>query len=306
MNSSVQTWPIIALLLLVISIQGRHTLRIFNIGGIYEARKAKKTAWAGAFLIITWYWVAVLTLYLVNGFTIALMPNLPAVGNAMISLLEASIVNPGLALSFALLGGLSMWALVAIFFIRKILLYVYLYGMPIAFALAFGNVPVLAEIAMSFMKRFMPLAVLPLPSAVLFKGYELLFVGGTISPATAFLSYTVGVSLPVLAHYLTWKTFQCASPLTARVLGGATKGAVVVGGVAAGASVGGARVGTTAARWGPTAAVSQVVAQRVAARGEQRESGEDEAAAYRRTENDPSGASSASRETGMAFDRGIH
>lgn len=297
-----------ALLLLIICIQGRHTLRIFNIGGAYEARKAKKTAWAGAFLIITWYWVAVLTLYLVDGFTIALIPNLDSVSNAMLKFLKGSFANPALAFTLAVIGGISIWALQALFFIREILLYVYLYGMPVAFALAFGNVPVLSDIAMGFAKRFIPLAVLPLPAAILFKGYDLLFGSEIISPATLFLKYIVAVSLPLLALYLSWKTFQYSAPLTARVLGGATKGAILVGGVAAGASVGGAHVGSTAARWGPKAAASQVVAQRVAARGDQTESDGDEAPSYRRTENDPGGSStsSESRKSGMAFDRGIH
>jgi len=61
---------LIALLLLVMSVQGRHTIRIFNIGSAYEARKTKKTAWVGAFLIITWYWIGALALYLVDGFTV--------------------------------------------------------------------------------------------------------------------------------------------------------------------------------------------------------------------------------------------
>ena len=67
---------VISLLLLVMSVQARHTIRIFNIGSAYEARKAKKTAWVGAFLIITWYWLSILGLYIVDGFTIALMPSL--------------------------------------------------------------------------------------------------------------------------------------------------------------------------------------------------------------------------------------
>ncbi|MFW5900545.1 MAG: hypothetical protein ACOCTH_02060, partial [Halodesulfurarchaeum sp.] len=123
---------LIALLLLMMSVQGRHTIRIFNIGSAYEARKTKKTAWVGAFLIVTWYWISALALYLVDGFTIALMPELSALCSAMLQFIAASITNPGLGLLFALLGGISMWELEALFYIRRILLYVYLYGMPIA------------------------------------------------------------------------------------------------------------------------------------------------------------------------------
>src|SRR6056297_3730030 len=116
---------LLALLLLVMSVQGRHTVRIFNIGSAYEARKAKKTAWVGAFLIITWYWVGTLALYLVDGFSIALMPSMASLRNAMLGFLTVSLSNPGLSLLFALLGGISMWALQALFYIREILLYVY-------------------------------------------------------------------------------------------------------------------------------------------------------------------------------------
>ncbi|AKH98673.1 MULTISPECIES: hypothetical protein [Halobacteriaceae] len=277
---------LISLLLLVMSVQGRHTVRIFNMGSAYKARKTKKTAWVGAFLIITWYWIGALTLYLVDGFTIALMPDLSSVSAAMLQFLGVSIANPGLGLLFALFGGISMWALEALFYIRMILLYVYLYGMPIAFALAYGNIPVISDIAMGFSKRFVPLAVLPLPAAMVLKGYDLIYAGGSLTPGTVFLKYLVAVSLPLVALYVTWKTFKYATPLTAKVVGGATKGAALIGGVAAGAYVGGAGVATTAARWGPKAAAGHAVAQKAAARGAN--SDEDSPTpSYRRTENDP-------------------
>ncbi len=70
---------LLALLLLVMCVQGRHTIRIFNIGSAYETRRTKRSAWTGSFLIVTWYWIAVLALYLVDGFTIALIPDVSAV-----------------------------------------------------------------------------------------------------------------------------------------------------------------------------------------------------------------------------------
>ncbi|SMO86911.1 hypothetical protein [Halorubrum cibi] len=297
---------LIALLLLVMSVQGRHTIRIFNIGSTYEARKTKKTAWVGAFLIIVWYWLGVLSLYVVDGFSIALMPGMASLRNAMLGFLGVTLTNPGLSLLFALIGGISMWALNALFYIREVLLYVYLYGMPIAIAIGYGNIPVVSDISMGFCRRFVPLAVLPLPAAIVFKGYDLLYGGGTLTPQTAFLKFFVAVSLPLVALYITWKTFKYATPLTARVVGGATKGAALIGGVAAGAYVGGAGVATTAARWGPKAAAGQAIAQKAAARGDH--GTEDGSPSYRRTENDPGGATAdaASDKYGMEYDRGIH
>jgi len=252
---------LVALLLLVMSVQGRHTVRIFNIGSAYEARKTKKTAWVGAFLIITWYWIGTLALYLVDGFTIALMPELSSVASAMLQFLGAAITNPGLGLLFAVIGGISMWALEALFYIRMILLYVYLYGLPIAFALAYGNIPVVSDIAMGFCKRFVPLAVLPLPAAMVLKGYDLIY-GGALTPGTAFLKYLVAASLPLVALFITWKTFKYATPLTAKVVGGATKGAALVGGVAAGALRRWRRRRDDRRSVGPKAAAGHAVAQK--------------------------------------------
>lgn len=287
----------VALLFLVISVQARHTIRIFNIGSAYEERKTRKTAWTGAFLIIVWYWIGVLSLYLIDGFSIALMPSMDSLRYAMLGFLGVTLTNPALSLLFALIGGISMWALEALFFIREILLYVYLYGMPIALAFAYGNIPVVSDIAMGFAKRFVPLAILPLPAAMVFKSYDLLYGSGTLDPGTVFLQYLVAVSLPVIALYLTWKTFKYATPLTAKVIGGTTKSAALIGGVAAGAAVGGAGVATTAAQWGPKAAAGQAVAQKVAGRGSSRSDAttntasensaeSNNAPSYRRTEYD--------------------
>jgi len=276
---------LIALFLLVMSVQGRHAIRIFNIGSAYETRKTKRTAWVGAILIVSWYWVGSLGLYLVDGFTLALMPELSSLTSVMTDFLLTSITNPGLALLFALVGGISMWVLEALFYIREVLLYVYLYGMPIAFAFAYGNVPVVSDIAMAFSKRFVPLAILPLPAAVVLKGYDMLYAVGPLTPSTAFLQYLVAASLPLVALYVTWKTFTYATPLTAKVLGGATKGATLIGGVAAGAYLGGAGVATTAARFGPKAAAGHAVARKAATRGGNGDE-DDGTPSYRRTEND--------------------
>ncbi|GAB3421965.1 hypothetical protein GCM10027435_26260 [Haloparvum alkalitolerans] len=279
---------LISLLLLVMGVQGRHAIRIFNVGTSYEARKTKKTAWIGAFLIVIWYWIGALALYLVDGFTIALMPELSSLSSAMLQFITESVSNPVLGLLFAFIGGTSMWALEALFYLRRVLLYVYLYGMPLAFAVAYGNVPVLSDISMGFSKRFVPLALLPLPAAVVLKGYDLLYSGGSLTPETTFLKYLVACSLPLVALYVSWKTFQYATPLTAKVLSSATRGVALIGGVAAGAYFGGASVATTAARWGPKAAAGHAAAQKVAG-PETGEDNPDREPSYRRTENNPSG-----------------
>ncbi|OIB57333.1 hypothetical protein [Natrialba sp. SSL1] len=260
---------LLALLLLVICVQGRHTIRIFNFGSSYEARKARRSSWTGAFLIVTWYWVAVLSLYLVNGFTIALIPGFDTLMDVMTDFLAVSITNPALALLMAMIGGFAMWVLQALFFIREILLYVYLYAMPIGIAIAFGGLPIVSRVAKTVCMKFVPLAILPLPVAVFFKGYELLFSEGTdaaVAPDSAFLSYLVAASLPVLSLLIIWKMFKYASPITAKVIGGTTKAAVTAGTVAGAATIAGPAAATTAARWGPKAAAGHAAAQRLGSR----------------------------------------
>jgi len=188
---------VISLLLLVIVFKVDIRFEYSTSGVHTKIEEKKKTAWVGAFLIITWYWMGVLGLYLVDGFTIALMPSLNTLGSVMIDFLRESLTNPGLSFLFAFIGGVSMWALQALYYIREILLYVYVYTMPIAFAFGYGNIPILSEIATGFIKRFVPLAVLPLPAAVVFKGYDLLYSQNGLTPDGSFLKYLVAASLPL-------------------------------------------------------------------------------------------------------------
>lgn len=277
-----------ALLLLIISVQGRHVVRIFDVGSGYGARKAKRTAWSGAFVIITWYWIAVTVLYLVDGFAIALIPDLASISGIMVDYASANPTNAAYLLVFALIGGTAMILLEALFYLRTVLLYIYLYGMPIAIAIAASRLPVLSTIAAGFCRRFIPLAVLPLPAAIVFKGYDLVYSTGALTPETAALKLLVAASLPLVALYATWKTFAYASPLTAKTITTSAKGTALLGGVSAGAYLGGASAATTAARWGPQAAAGQAVAQRCAPDTISRKGPtEPSRPTYRRTENDP-------------------
>jgi type IV secretion system protein TrbL len=136
--------------------------------------------------------------------------------------------------------------------------------MPIGLALAYANVPVLSEIAQRLCRQFVPLAILPLPAAVLFQGYALLFADGPtgVVPDTPFLSYLVVVSLPFLALWVTWKTFKYATPLTARIVGGGVRGAATLGAVVGAGYVAGPYAATTAAHFGARAGLTQAATQR--------------------------------------------
>ncbi|WP_312912547.1 hypothetical protein [Natronosalvus caseinilyticus] len=303
---------LVALLLLVMCVQGRHTIRIFNMGSAFDARKTKRSAWTGAFLIVTWYWVAVLALYLVNGFTIALIPDVATVTSVMVNLLDLTITNPLLALFLTGIGATAMWILQALFFLREIMLYIFIYAMPIGIALAFGNLPVVSQIARTACMKFVPLAIMPIPVALLFKGYELLFGNGADSslvPDSAFLSYLIAVTLPLLSIIIVWKLFKYAAPMTTRVIGATGKATVTTGAVVGAGTIAGPAAASAAARWGPKAAAGYTVASRFGESGTQSTSGVATGTAsegqtandntvsdsygnagipdYRRTENDP-------------------
>jgi len=280
---------ILGLLILFICVQTRHFIRIFNIGSAYERRKAQRSAWTGAFLIVAWYWVAVLTLFVVDGLTIALLPDVGAVAEALITILPEALNTPIVTLVMAGIGGISILLLQALFFIREVLLYVFLYGMPIGLGIAYGNVPVVSSVAKRICAQFVPLAILPLPAAVLFRGYEFLFTGGMRLPVSgSFLQYLVVISLPLLALYVTWKTFRYASPAAARILGTAGRGTVTLG-TAAGAAYLGRPAAAIAATRGPTAAAGTTAAgyARERGSGSSSEANEQRDKRYRRTENDP-------------------
>ncbi|USZ73427.1 hypothetical protein [Natronosalvus halobius] len=256
---------LVALLLLVMCVQGRHTIRIFNMGSAYDARKTKRSAWTGAFLIVTWYWVAVLALYLVDGFTIALIPEVSAVTKVMTDLLGLTISNPLLALFLTGIGATAMWILQALFFLREILLYIFIYAMPIGIALAFGNLPVVSHIAKTACMKFVPLAIMPIPVALLFKGYELLFGNGSDSslvPDSAFLSYLIAVTLPLLSIIIVWKLFKYAAPMTTKIIGATGKATVTAGAVVGAGAIAGPSAASAAAMWGPKAAAGYTVASR--------------------------------------------
>ncbi|MXR40787.1 hypothetical protein GRX01_05455 [Halobaculum sp. WSA2] len=293
---------IVSLVILFLSIQGRHFARIFNLGSPKTDRRTRRSAWTGGILIVSWYWIAVLALYMVQALTIGLIPDISQVGTAVAKLLPDAALNPVMTLVLTTVAAISLSTLKSIFFLREVLLYVYLYGMPIGLAFAFGNLPVVSRIAARFCRQFIPLVVLPIPAAVLFRGYGLLFGGEpVVSPTRPLFGYVVAISLPVVGLYVTWKTFRYAAPLVTGALARTSRTAATLGAVAGmGAAVGGGAAATTA-RYGPRAGMMYAAVQRVMDGGSSQHgastttqdnvttdrSGDGGIPAYRRRENDP-------------------
>jgi type IV secretion system protein TrbL len=291
---------LIAFLILLICVQGRHTLRIFNLSDPVRDRRVRRSAWTGGMLIVIWYWLAVTTLFLVDGFSIALVPSIESVTTPLSDLFDLTLSNPLLSLWLSFFGALAMWTLQALLYLRELLLYVFVYTMPIAIAVAYGGLPVLSGIAARVAVKFIPLAVMPLPVALLFRGYDLLIGGGagTMAPESPFFGYLIAVSLPVVSVWVIWKLFAYTTPRLVRTVGRVTGLTVTAGAVAGAATVAGPWAGAAAARWGPKAAAGQAVAQRFGRDREETASTADSSApvvrtnetgapSYRRTENEP-------------------
>ncbi|MDR9431933.1 MAG: hypothetical protein RI568_14710 [Natronomonas sp.] len=286
-----------ALIVLFVCVQGRHFIRIFDLGSTHEHRRTRRSAVTGGFLIIAWYWVATLLLYVVEALTIGLLPNVHRIGAAMVTMLPQGLDTPILTLFMAGLGAFAVVILRALFFVRELLLYVFLYVMPIAIAVVYGNVPIVSEIAKRLAVQFVSLAMLPLPTALLFRGYGLLFTGPDTIPAEgAFFEYLVVISLPVLAVYVTWKTFSYAAPLASRAVGRAGRGAVLLGSVGTAAYIAGPGAAVATARWGAKGAAGVMASKKYAP--SPREQPQQESPTeqqppqggvpeYRREENDP-------------------
>ena len=291
---------LVAFLILLVCVQGRHTLHIFNLADPIQDRRVRRSAWTGGILIVTWYWIGVTALYLVDGFAIALVPPIGSVIDPMVDFLDVTLSNPALGMLLAFIGGIAMWTLQALLYLRELLLYVFVYAMPIGIAVAYGGIPVLSGITARVAVKFIPLAVMPLPVALLFRGYDLLLGGeaGTMAPENPFFGYLIAVSLPVVSVWVIWKLFAYTTPRLVRTVGRVTGLTVTAGAVAGAATVAGPWAGVTAARWGPRAAAGQVVAQRLGREREETDtttdspapvvrSNETGAPSYRRTENDP-------------------
>ena len=286
------------LIVLFLCVQGRHFVRIFDIGSAHEHRRTRRSALTGGFVIVSWYWVATLTLYVVEALTIGLLPNVARTGAALASLLPEAVGTPLITLLMTGIGAVSIVFLRALFVIRELLLYVFLYTMPIGLGVMYGNVPIVSEIARRFAVQFLALAVLPLPAALLLRGYALLFTGSNPIPLGGpFAAYLVAISMPTIALYVTWKTFGYAAPLASRAIRGVGRGAALAGTVGTAAYVAGPQAAAIATRWGAKGAAGAMLSQRGGVQNgsdrgqpseqQQRDAPDGGVPAYRRSENDP-------------------
>lgn len=259
---------VLALLVVFLGVQARNFVRIFDFGFVQGSGRFSRSAWTGAVLVVGWYWIAVLVLYVVQGLTIGLLPDVGSLGAALVETQPEVVVNPLLTMLLAIIGAIALLLLEGVFYIREVLVFVFIYGMPIGIALATTGVPVVSSVARGLCRQFLPPAFLPLPAVVLFRGYSLLFTGDGIGlPSDPFLQSLIAISLPVLGVYVTWKMFAYASPAVSGVVGATSKAAVGLGVGGGLAYAGQTSAAATAMRSGTRAGLGRAAANSVGSTG---------------------------------------
>jgi len=128
---------------------------------------------------------------------------------------DSGIVNIDVLLPVFGIGALAYLGLFVLFSLREFLIYTLIFIGPIGIALSFSGIPVLEDYARNAMSRFVPLVLLPIPAAVVFRAMS--FFLDNLS-GTAITQLKIGVELmigaaPLVAFYLCWKSFKLTNPL---------------------------------------------------------------------------------------------
>lgn len=230
------------IVVLFVSVQVQHVTRIFNYSNVYREKRTKRSAYAAILFILLWYYIGVFMLFFVDGLTTGLAPKFgfisdPAAVSGSQTILEWVDLNvvasagpdsgdivrdpgaasgkdlyryPVFALPAYLIAALSAWAVQAVFTLRWVLIYIYMYMMPLGIALWFGNIPYVSSVAERFSKHFFTWALLPLPVALAIRGYKLIYEFTLSFGDTG--KFMLGIIFPVLLLVVTVKTFQYAQP----------------------------------------------------------------------------------------------
>lgn len=230
------------LVILFVAVQVQQVTRIFNYSNVYREKRTRRSAYAAGLFIVLWYYVGVFVLFFVDGLTTGLAPSYLFISDPSKVSASESIVgwidlniaasagpnsgdiirDPGSASGKALyrypvfafpaymVAALSAWAVQAIFTLRWVLIYIYMYMMPLGIALWFGNIPYISSVAERFSKHFFTWALLPLPVALAIRGYKLIYEFSLPFGDTG--RFMLGIIFPVLLLVVTWKTFEYAQP----------------------------------------------------------------------------------------------
>ena len=170
-----------------------------NLFSSYHRSKMKKRAFTGLLGILSWWWIAALSLRFMEALTGILVPSLSEV--ALFETLSFSAMSV-LGVVIALFANFTLFVLIAvIYFLRHIMLYLFVLLMPILIALWIPGVGPFAMVS-QFSKRiagfYVPFLFMTVPVAVLFRLGEIL--GSTADLSMGGLgAWLTGLVIPLIA-----------------------------------------------------------------------------------------------------------
>jgi len=148
----------------------------------YHRTKLKKRAFSGLLGILSWWWIAALSLRFIDGLSSFLLPSLSDL--SMFDTLSVTTIGTlGLALSLTI--DLALFVILAlVYIVRQIVLYMFVLLMPVLIVFWVPGVGPFALVS-QFMKRlagfYVPFLFMTVPVAILFRVGELLGSSVTLS-----------------------------------------------------------------------------------------------------------------------------
>lgn len=176
----------------------------------YHRARLKRRAVAGLLGILSWWWIAALSLQLVDGLTRALTPSL-----ASISLFQ--VVSFGdiglLGVALSLMADLVLVAVLGLLYLgRQLVLFTYVLVMPlviVAWVPGVGPLRLVARFATGVARFYVPFLAMPIPVAALFRLGGLLGESVTLSLG-GLGRWLLAIVIPVIALVtplvLLWQT----------------------------------------------------------------------------------------------------
>ncbi|WP_424004765.1 hypothetical protein ACOZ4I_08660 [Haloarcula salina] len=179
----------------------------------YHRTKLKKRAFAGLLGILSWWWLAAISLRFVDGLVEFLVPNLDSIGLfETVSFGAMGVAGMTLAAS---LDVAVFLVLALIYLVRQMVLYLYVLLVPLVLVFWVPGVGPFAPVArlMSRLAGFyVPFLFMPVPVAVLFRLGELLGESVTLSIG-GFGQWLLAIVTPLIAIIVPFVLFWQAGAL---------------------------------------------------------------------------------------------
>lgn len=165
----------------------------------YRTSMLKRRAFAALLGVLSWWWLAALSMQLVDALTAYLLPDLSTL--SLFETASTSVVGIlGVAVSLSVSNGL-LAALAILYLGRRLALYMFVLLMPVLVVMwvpAVGPFAAVAELMKRLARFYVPFLFMTLPTAMLFRLGELLGQNFGLS-VTGLLAWLTGLVIPILA-----------------------------------------------------------------------------------------------------------